>query len=103
MVMKFWRIITLTIQSRLPHAGTWALPLRALVSNVANSKFQTGPDFPREQLHLSIRAFDKDLPAKPDALVGPRLHAERENAVAAKKRGGHARKHSGLFQRPNSS
>src|SRR5438552_18877179 len=92
----------LTIQSHLPRAGKWAFPPRALVSSVANSKSQSGPDFQRERLPLSIRAFGKGLPARPGGLGGPRLRAERANAVGAKKRGDHARKRSDLFPRRNS-
>src|SRR6059058_872233 len=92
----------LTIQLHLPRAGKSAFPPRALVSSVANSKSQSGLARQREQLHLSIRAFGKGLPAEPGGLVGPRLRAARENAVGAEKRGDHARKHSGSLPRPNS-
>src|SRR6516162_9613650 len=89
-------------QLRLPRAGTWAFPPRAPVSSAANSRSRSGPVRPLEQLHPSVRAFDKDLPVVRGGLAGLRPRAERENAVAARKRGDHALKRFDLFPRPNS-
>src|SRR6266478_1376017 len=89
-------------QLHLPRAGTLAFPRRAPVSNAANSKSRSDPARPLKQLHPSVRAFDKDLPAVPGGLAGLRPRAERENAIGARKRGDHALKRFDLFRRPNS-
>src|SRR5882762_6923446 len=93
----------LTIQFPWQRAGKWAFPLRALVSSVADSKFQNVLGCLRERLRFSMPPFGKDPPAVPADPAGPQLHVEPENAVVVKKRGDRARKLSRWFPRPSSS
>src|SRR5205814_7186217 len=92
---------SLTTQFLSPRAGKWPFPLRAPFSTVANSKSQSARGCPPGRPRLSIRAFDKVLPAKPGCLAGPQLRVERAHAHAAGKRDDHAQKRSGLFPPPN--
>src|SRR5438045_9541689 len=85
---------SLTTQFLSPRVGKWPFPLRAPFSTVANSKSQSARGCPPVRPRLSIRAFDKALPAKPGRLVGPRLRLERARARAAGKARDRDAKHS---------